>query len=114
MNKRKLNEVFAIVKEKASMDFAITNTDDYGDCQSCVWSAVEDMFGFKSTGIYAKHWLRGTNKGKAYKYLDGLYIGHDITEEQAEILVEIFKENRYKITPEVYIPSQAFYIEEVV
>ena len=36
MNKRKLNKVFAEIKEKANMDYAITNSDEYGDCNTCV------------------------------------------------------------------------------
>lgn len=53
MNKRKLNKVFAEIKEKANMDYAITNPDEYGDCNACVNSKLTFKFGVDSKGIYA-------------------------------------------------------------
>ena len=113
MDKRKLNRVFKEVKTKAKLDFAITNTDDYGDCNTCVWSEIAFEFGGDSKGIYAKHWLSGMNAGEAWKYLDSVYIGHDLTEEQGKILIDVFKANGYNITPEEYNPNKAFEIKEV-
>ena len=113
MDKRKLNKVFKEVKIKAHLDYAITNTDEYGDCNTCVNSELADVFGIDSKGIYAKHWLKGMNAGGAWKNLDDVYIGHDLTEEQGKILIDVFKENGYVIEPEKYDPYKSFNIKEV-
>lgn len=113
MDKRKLNRVFKEIKAKANLDYAITNTDEYGDCNTCVNYAFADIFGIDSKGIYAKHWLKGMNAGRAWKYLDNVYIGHNLTEEQGKILIDVFKANGYDIQPEVYNPTKAFQIKEV-
>ena len=113
MDKRKLNRVFKEVKIKAKLDYAITNTDEYGDCNTCVNSELADVFGRDSRGIYAKHWLRGMNKSYPWKELDKVYIGHDLTEEQGKILIDVFKANGYAIEPEEYDPLVAFNIKEV-
>lgn len=113
MNKLKLNRVFQQIKAETKMDYAITNADDYGDCSTCVNYEIADIFGVGSKGIYTKHWLRGINAGVAWKYLDGVYIGHDITEEQAAKMITIFKANGYDIQPEVYDASKAFFIKEL-
>lgn len=112
MNKRKLNKVFSEIKEKANMDYAITNTDEYGDCNACVGSKLAFEFGTDSKGIYAKHWLKGTNAGGPWKNLNHVYIGHDITAEQAEIMVKILKDNGYSIKPEKYDADISFLIKE--
>lgn len=93
MNERKLNKVFSEIKEKANMDYAIINAAEYGDCN----------FGMDSKGIYAKHWLKKLNK---------LYIGHDITAEQAEIMIKVLKENGYSVKPEKYDSTRSFLIRE--
>ena len=53
------------------------------------------------------------NAGGAWKHLDYVYIGHDITEEQAKIMIDVFKANGYDIKPTEYDPSKAFIIKEV-
>lgn len=113
MNKRKLNKVFAEIKEKAKMDYAVANTDEYGDCNTCVNYELAFKFGKESTGIYAKHWLRGMNAGGPWSRLDDVYIGHDITEEQANIMIEVFKANGYDIQPIKYDPHKSFLIKEM-
>lgn len=112
MNKRKLNKVFEEVKEKAKMDYAIVNTDDYGDCNTCVNYELADEFGLNSTGIYAKHWRKGINAGCPWSELNDVHIGHDITEEQAKVMIEVFKANGYDIQPTEYNPHKAFLIKE--
>lgn len=112
MNKRKLNTVFRIIQNTAKLDYAITNADEYGDCNTCVNSELAFEFGIDSKGIYAKHWLKGMNGGCAWKHLDGVYIGHDITEEQAKIMIQVFEENGYDIEPKQYDSGRAFYIKE--
>ena len=113
MDKIKLNRVFKEIKNKAKMDYAVPTPDKYGDCNTCVNCELADVFGEDSTGIYAKHWLRGMNAGGAWKYLNDVYIGHDLTEEQGKILIDVFKANGYVIEPEEYNPSRAFNIKEV-
>lgn len=112
MDKRKLNKVFSEIKEKANMDYTITNTDEYGDCNTCVNSKLAFEFGTDSKGIYAKHWLKGTNAGGPWKNLNKLYIGHDITVEQAEIMIKILKDNGYSVKPEKYDADISFLIRE--
>ena len=112
MNKRKLNKVFEEVKIKANLHYAITDTDKYGDCNTCVNSELTFEFGVDSKGIYAKHWLKGMNAGCAWKHLDSVYIGHDLTEEQGKILIEVFEANGYSIEPKIYDPRTAFKIKE--
>lgn len=112
MNKKKLNKVFAEIKEKANMDYAITNPDEYGDCNACVNFELASEFGVDSKGIYAKHWLKGTNAGGPWEKLNNVYIGHDITAEQAEIMVKVLKDNRYSVKPEKYDSTRSFLIRE--
>ena len=114
MNKRKLNKVFHEIKTKANLDYAVTNADDYGDCNTCVNSELAFEFGVDSKGIYAKHWLKGMNKSCSWKELDDVYIGHDLTEEQGKICIDVFKANGYSIEPEVYDERKAFKIKEVM
>ena len=113
MNKRKLNKVFAEIKEKADMDYAITNTDEYGDCNTCVMSGLADKFGYQSTGIYAKHWMKGMNAGGPWSKRKDVYISHDITEEQAKIMIEVFRANGYDVQPKNYDPRLSFLITEL-
>ena len=112
MNKFKLNSVFKEIKKKAKMDYAVPTPDKYGDCNTCVNSELAFEFGVDSTGIYAKHWVTGMNAGGAWKYLDDVYIGHDITEEQAKIMIAVFEANGYIVEPKEYNPRKAFLIKE--
>lgn len=112
MNKRKLNKVFEEIKTKAKMDYAITNADKYGDCNSCVNYGLSEEFGVESKGIWAKHWLKGMNKGCPWKYLDSTYIAHDITEDQAKIMVEVLEANGYVVEPREYDERRCFCIKE--
>lgn len=114
MDKRKLNRVFKEIKTKANLDYAVTNADEYGDCNTCVNSELAFEFGVESKGIYTKHWLKGMNKGCPWKELNMVYIGHDITEEQAKIMVEVLGANGYAVDPKEYNPSKAFCIKEVI
>ena len=112
MDKIKLNRVFKEIKAKAKMDYAVSTPDNYGDCNTCVNAELADIFGFESTGIYAKHWTTGMNAGGAWKYLDDVYIGHDITEEQAKIMVDVLEANGYVVEPREYNPNKSFLIKE--
>lgn len=112
MNKRKLNTVFRIIQNAAHLDYAITNADAYGDCNTCVNSMLCDVFGVESKGIWTKHWLKGMNKGCPWKDLDDVYIGHDITEEQAKIMIKVLEANGYAVEPREYDERRAFCIKE--
>ena len=112
MNKHKLNEVFHVIKVAANLDYAITNADAYGDCQSCVNYRLCENFGVESKGIWTKHWLEGMNKGDAWKDLNKVYIGHDITEEQAKIMVGVLEAYGYAVEPREYDESRCFCIKE--
>ena len=112
MDKIKLNRVFKEIKNKAKMDYAISTPDKYGDCNTCVNYELGEEFGVESTGIYAKHWVTGMNAGGPWKYLNNVYIGHDITEEQAKIMVEVLEANGYAVEPKEYNPRKAFLIKE--
>lgn len=113
MDKIKLNRVFKQIKKEAHMDYVVTNADEYGDCNSCVNAELGIEFGIESKGIWAKHWLHGMNKGGAWKDLDELYIAHDITEDQAKILVKILEDNGYSVEPKQYNPMKCFCIKEI-
>jgi hypothetical protein len=65
-----------------------------------------------SKGIYAKHWITGMNAGGPWKHLKDVYIGHDITEEQAKIMIEVLEANGYIVEPREYDKSKAFLIKE--
>lgn len=112
MDKIKLNRVFKEIKTKAKMDYAVSTPDKYGDCNTCVCCELSDEFGVDSTGIYAKHWTTGMNAGGSWKYIDDVYIGHDITEEQAKIMVNVLEANGYVVEPREYDPRKAFLIKE--
>lgn len=114
MNKIKLNAVFKEIKKKANMDYAVTSADKYGDCNSCVNYGLGEAFGFESKGIWAKHWLKGMNKGCPWKELDDVYIGHDITDGQAKIMVNVLEENGYIVEPREYDTTVSFRIREVI
>ena len=113
MDKRKLNTVFRIIKIAAKLDYAITNADTYGDCNTCVNSMLCDTFGEDSKGIWAKHWTKGMNAGGAWKNLDSVYIAHDITEEQAKTIVKVLTSYGYNVQPKEYDPHTCFMISEV-
>lgn len=113
MNKRKLNSVFRVIAIAADLDYALTNVDAYGDCQSCVNSALCDIFGVESKGIWTKHWTKGMNAGGPWKNIDDVCIAHDIKEEQAKIIVKVLEAYGYKVEPREYNPLKCFVISEV-
>ena len=112
MNKRKLNTVFRIIQIAAGLDYAITNADKYGDCQSCVNSMICDVFGVESKGIWTKHWTKGMNADGPWKNRNYVYIGHHITRKQAKIIVKVLESYGYNVTPKEYDPFKCFVISE--
>lgn len=112
MNKSKLTRTFNIIKASIPLDFAITNTDEYGDCDTCTWNAIIEKFGHESHGIYVSKWLHGINKSAPYKETKGVYIGHDLTLKQGQNLIILLKANGYNVEPGHYNPRTKFYITE--
>lgn len=112
MDKKKLNNVFKMIEAKGELDYAILDTDNYGDCDTCVNSELTRLYGSNSKGIYAKHWLKGINKGCSFKKLDSICLGHDITEEQFLNIKKIFEEQGYSVLPKEYMPTQVINIKE--
>ena len=95
MNKELLIHAFKEAKKAAALDFAITNPDGLGDCQSCVWAAIVNKYGEESRGVFVKHWRRGMNAGAPIEDLRAVYVAHDLSEEQgrtvAAVLSELFR-----------------------
>lgn len=106
-----LAKTFRRFKKETGVAFAILNTDKYGDCNTCVNAELESVFGIESKGIYARHWLKGMNKGKPFDQLEKLYIGHDLTEEQGKKFIEIFSV-QYVVLPMEYDEDQTFTLVE--
>ena len=111
MNKEILKKVFAEVKKAAGLDFSITNPDRLGDCQSCVWCSIVEKYGMESRGIWVKHWNRGMNSGAGIDELSEVYIAHDLTDEQAEVVISILSRH-YTVTSGVFDHSQCITIAE--
>ena len=112
MNGQKLSRVFKKVKEVAGLDYAITRPDSYGDCMTCVNYRLCELFGEDSKGIFAKHWMRGINRGRAYKDVKKVYVAHDITEEQFGKIKNVLEENGYVVEPSVYNSGECIGITE--
>lgn len=92
MNRELLKKAFREAKKAAGLDFAITNPDGMGDCQSCVWSAIVDRYGDDSRGVWVKHWRRGMNGGAPVEDLHRIYVAHDLTDEQGRTVVAVLSQ----------------------
>ena len=112
MERETLKATFRAIKKVAKLDYAITNPDRLGDCQSCVNYTLSTKYGEESKGIWAKHWVHGMNgDGEQIEDLDHIYIAHDITKEQAEVLYAVCNIN-YNVLPKKYDPSKCFVLYE--
>ena len=112
MKKAKLKKLFAEIKEKAGLDFANVCASDYGDCCTCAWAEIGSRYP-NGSGIFGKYWEWGMNKGKPISKTDELWIAHDITPEQAKILVDVCIASGYNITPKEYDEDKCFCISEI-
>ena len=114
MNIWKLKRAFKEFKEKGNLDYAITNADNYGDCQSCVNYSLCVEFGEDSKGIWTKNWFKGMNSYYTnWKDTENVYIAHDLTEEQGKLFIGIMTNNGYDIEPKEYNSYKCFKIEEI-
>ena len=111
MDKKKMQQVFRTIKKQANLDFAITNPDRFGDCQSCVWGGLCEKYGDDCTGIWAKEWNYGMNGGRGIENLKSVYIAHALTDEQAKIVMDILKDN-YNIVNGEFDSGKCIVIEE--
>ena len=111
MNKELLKKTFREWKKAAKADYAITYPDSLGDCMSCVNWELAEKYGEESKGIFLKHWKYGMNGGDNVEKLTSVYIAHDLTEEQAETIYQVFGEH-YNILPEKYDPTKCFELFE--
>ena len=116
MDKKMLQQAFREYKKATAtagvgIDYAITNPDRLGDCQSCVNCALSEKYGEESKGVWVKEWTHGMNAGTGVEELDSVYIAHDLTEEQAAIFYSVLGEN-YNIPPTEYNPWECFELFE--
>ncbi len=111
MDKELLKKAFREYKKAAGLDYAITRPDNLGDCMSCVNYALSKKYGEESKGIWAKHWNTGLNGSGDLSSAKSVWIAHDITEEQAETLYEVFGKY-YNMTPSAYDPNRCFTLYE--
>lgn len=109
MDKELLKRTMREYKKASGVKYAITNPDNLGDCQSCVNYALSQKYGEDSKGVWVKHWNSGMNKGEPIAKLDRLFIGHDITEEQGNILYEVFSKH-FVVSPKEYDESKCYQI----
>ena len=110
MDKKLIQDVFEKIQEQVpGIDYAIFNTDDYGDCNTCVNDALIRKFGIDSKGLYLKHWTRDMNREKPLEYQDRAWIAHDLTDEQGKVVLAILKEN-FAVENDSYDPTKSFVI----
>lgn len=107
----KILKAFEEFKHVEGIAYCVLDTDEFGDCMSCVNDELSIMYGRKSNGIYLKHWLRGTNKGDAIDKLSHVFIAHDLTDSQGEAFIEIFSKY-FDVEPKVYNPTKSFILSE--
>lgn len=112
MKAEKLKRTFLKAKLAAGLDFAVVYPDEFGDCNTCVWDALVTAFGRDCRGIWAKEWRRGINASKSLAKKTRVYIAHDLTDEQAAIVFDVFTKNGYKITSGDFDAKKCIIIEE--
>lgn len=77
MNVDKLKMVFRDIKKYFNLDFAYTNVDRLGDCNSCVCYTLGKKFGENGKGMYLKYWRHGINRSSSpLETLNSVYINH--------------------------------------
>ncbi len=111
MNKELLKKTFREWKKAAKADYAITYPDNLGDCVSCVNWELAERYGEESKGIFLKHWNHGMNADSPLERVKSVYVAHDLTEEQAETIYQVFSQH-YNILPEKYDPYKCFNLFE--
>ena len=111
MNKELLKKTFREYKKAAGLDYAITRPDSLGYEQDDVNWTLCEKYGEDSKGIWAKHWVKGYNEDGGVERQHEVIIAHDITEEQAKVLYEVFGKD-YVVLPESYDPWKCFCIHE--
>lgn len=83
MNVDKLKKVFREVKKQFKLDFAYTNVDNLGDCNSCVCYTLGKKFGDNGRGMYLKFWRHGMNRStRPLESLNSIYINHCFDDDE--------------------------------
>ena len=110
MIKEKLRVLFDELKEICELDYAVVDTDMYGDCTTCVNYELIQQYGLNSKGIFLKHWEYGMNAEKPLEEIDWAFIAHDLTHEQG---VKMFNYLNERVTLEntSYNPRETFIIK---
>ena len=116
MDKKMLQKAFREYKKATAtagmgIDYAITNPDSLGDCQSCVNYALSKKYGAESKGVWVKEWAHGMNAGNGIENCDSVYVAHDITDAQAAILYSVLGKY-YNILPAQYDRGKCFNLYE--
>lgn len=111
MNKETIKKAFREWKKVTGADYALTSVDRFGWCMSDVNCELSFKYGEESKGIWLKHWNHGVNSSAPLEECDSALIAHDIDEEQAEAIYEVF--GRYfHVLPEQYSPHTCFSLYE--
>lgn len=113
MNIERLNNLFNKIIEEAKIDYAFVNVDEIGECFTDVQGSIKMSLGAQSKGIFCRHWLKGMNKSCDYKELNEIYIAHDITEEQFNILLKICDENDYVVKNRNFDEKESIILREL-
>ena len=84
MKRSKVIKAFEEYKINAKLDYALNKAPD--DCKTCSSAWINKEYGKESKGIWLVYYTFGMNKRK---WDDGeQYICHDLTKEQAKIVVQ--------------------------
>ena len=103
-----LQKCFEDFKNVDGVDYSIFNTDEYGDCTSCVNHHLCMEYGEESKGIFLKHWTEGMN-GCDLKNIEKFYIAHDLNAELGGELYKIFSKH-FDVLPKDYDESKCYEI----
>ena len=91
MHKKLLKHAMKIAKEAANLDYALHEAP--ACCITCSDEKLIDRYGKTSKGIFAKIFPHGMNcKPWAKATIDGIYIQHDLTNEQKTIVKSVFEQ----------------------
>ena len=109
LNEKEIKCLFDEIKKETGIDYAITDTDFYGDCMTCVNDELSEEYGIDSKGIYLKHWKTGMNAQIFKEDDEPVYIVHDLTNERGNAIYNILAK-KYKLEADRYDESKCFVI----
>lgn len=106
INVNLLEKCFEEFEKVEGISYSIFDTDDYGDCSTCVNYEICRQYGKDSKGIFLKFWTEGMN-ADSFDKTDRVFIAHDITEAQAENIYKIFGKY-FEVYPQQYNRTECF------